>query len=169
MISYELYNEEGHEPQLQKVIVAGGERYTTNLLPENLDEVNQIEDFELINTHIRNLVEYMKHLAQDLELYEDNQGRISNHPVKNFHEITHCGDAAGRWWYYRLMRQESIPAVYDPGIAILPEEIHLAAHAADEVNHYHGEDGVAYYSAEPVAHTHDDQPVLAEETQGETV
>lgn len=149
MIEYTLYNEDGHRPQLQKVITVGDQSVPTNLNPRNKDELEMI-DKEVISQHMNNLLNYTKLIAQSMEVWPDDEAANKVYPIKGLQEVIESSDEVCQWWAYlwQLSELQGMPLTID-------EEMHLALHGAETPHTHHPDSGEIFYSDASQTHEHD--------------
>jgi len=114
MITYELYNVEGEEPHLQKVITVGEDRYTTNLTYNNTDELDLIDE-AVVSQHMDNLAAYTAFLGSQVEVLPDEEAAHSAYPLRNADDVIKYLDITSRWWQYLYYRNEPDPVVLTTG------------------------------------------------------
>lgn len=149
MIEYVLYNEDGHRPQLQKVITVGDQSVPTNLNPKNKDELKVI-DGEVISQHMNNLLNYTKSIAQQMEVWPDDEAANKVYPIKGLQEVMESSEEVCQWWAYlwQLSEVQGMPLTID-------EEMHLALHGAETPHTHHPDSGEIIYSDDSQTHGHD--------------
>lgn len=151
MIEYVLYNEPGERPQLQKVVTVGETSIPTNLNPKNKDELDNIDD-AVVTQHMNNLLDYTKSIAQEMEVWPDDEAANHTYPIKGLQEVMESSDEVCQWWAYlwRLSETRGMPIAID-------DEMHLALHQAETPHMHHPDSGEIFYSDAAPDHEHDSE------------
>ena len=98
MIEYKSKYEAGQEPHVCKLITASnGEEFCTEINLSNKNELDNISDEE-INEHIQNLIQYLQHLASQLQLHPEPEIWDKPYPFKNLKEIIETYQNMLAWW-----------------------------------------------------------------------
>ena len=166
MIEYLLYNEDGHRPQLQKVVTVGDQSVPTNLNPKNKDELENVSN-ELISQHMNNLLSYTKSIAQTMEFFPDEEAGNKSYPINGLEEVVQISNEACEWWFhlFELSEYQGLPLVID-------DETHAGLHSAGTPHVHHPEVGETYYADDAADHEHDPEtgdPIYPEQPIQEEV
>ena len=151
MIEYRAYNVDGEKPQLQKVIVFGDEEYATNLVPENHDELHEV-NYGLVEEHMNNLLNYSKEVANSMRFYPTmEEAGSQQYPVENMMELLKVTDETCRWWAHLYHIDE-----HNGAELVGTSEEHESLHEADTPHIHHPDTGEIIYTDTAEPHTHDE-------------
>lgn len=148
MIEYRAYNADGEKPQLQKVVVVGGEEYSTSLVPENKEELENVAT-SMIEEHMNNLLEYSKTVGNSMKFFSLEEAANHSYPVENMLELFLLTDETCRWWshYYHIDEHHAMT---------LTMEDHDTLHQSDLPHIHHPDSGEIIYTDTAEPHTHDE-------------
>jgi len=97
------YSPPSRPKMVKRLVASSGETLEVEVPYTNKQEVDQITT-EIIFTHTRNLVQYIKDLSPSIFITEKDDEDIEPWPIKNWQKIELAKNEASYWWeigYYR--------------------------------------------------------------------
>lgn len=105
-ISYVAESESGLKPKIKKRLTASsGEVLEVQISEFDTEEMKSIGT-EVIFSHLRNLVDHIKTLSENISITEKDDIDLEPWPVKGWKEIESINSEIIRWWEFAYYRDE---------------------------------------------------------------
>lgn len=111
-ISYETQYDGESKPLLLKIVTSGSDSVSTSLNLSNTEETAKLSD-DMIWDHMRNLVQYLNHLAGTAVLVDQGVTPDSGWPVSGWTEMAKLHEEIVFWWVYVTQRDEEIQVIHN--------------------------------------------------------
>ena len=105
-VYYDTFFEEGVKPSLNKVVRLGTESVPTAIGVENTHELDLV-DPEIIQTHMENMLLYLKHLVSQTTMVELGILPTEGLPIIGWVNVMKLADEINRWWIYLYYKDEN--------------------------------------------------------------